>query len=123
MQHEHFIKIITQNNGHKVPVFTKKEKLRLSSQQSISGLIPIQTHEMADCPDFVSVPDIDFALLEQFKSCNPALVLLTTPESAALLRVSVKKLENDRYKGRGLKFVKIAGTVRYRLSDILAAFD
>ncbi len=62
-------------------------------------------------------------LLTRLKNCNPALTLLTTAEVAAIFRASVKKFENDRYQKRGLKYIKIAGMVRYRLSHILAELD
>lgn len=65
----------------------------------------------------------DMELLTRLKNCNPALTLLTTAEVAAIFRASVKKFENDRYQKRGLKYIKIAGTVRYRLSHILAELD
>lgn len=74
----------------------------------------------------ITVPDdsamfcFDMELLTRLKNCNPALTPLTTEEVASIFRVSVKKLENDRYHKRGLPYVKISGTVRYRLSDILA---
>lgn len=44
---------------------------------------------------------------------------LTTEEAAALLKVSPKGLEGMRCKGRGPKFVKIGGRVRYRRSDLV----
>lgn len=44
---------------------------------------------------------------------------LTTDEAAKLLKVSPKGLEGMRCKGRGPKFVKIGGRVRYRRSDLV----
>ena len=45
---------------------------------------------------------------------------LTTRDLARRWQVSVKKLENDRWRGGGVPFVRIGSAVRYRLSDILA---
>ena len=45
---------------------------------------------------------------------------LTTRDLARRWKVSVKKLENDRWRGGGLPFIRIGGAVRYRLSDVLA---
>jgi len=80
----------------------------------------IQTQD--DCKKSTLENDISSALnlLGRLKGCDPNLVLLTTKEAAAFLRVSTKKLEADRYKGGGIRFIKCSGiTVRYRLSDIL----
>jgi hypothetical protein len=44
----------------------------------------------------------------------------TTRDLARRWQVSVKKLENDRWRGGGVPFVRIGAAVRYRLSDILA---
>lgn len=46
---------------------------------------------------------------------------LMTPEQLAdYLQVSVKKLANERYLGRGIRFVKIGKAVRYKRSDVEA---
>ena len=45
---------------------------------------------------------------------------LTTRDLARRWQVSVKKLENDRWRGGGVPFVRIGSAVRYRLSDVLA---
>ena len=45
---------------------------------------------------------------------------LTTRDLARRWQVSVKKLENDRWRGGGVPFVRIGSAIRYRLSDILA---
>jgi hypothetical protein len=46
--------------------------------------------------------------------------LLTEAQLAERWQVSIKKLQADRWKGTGLKFVKIGRLVRYRLPDVLA---
>jgi hypothetical protein len=45
---------------------------------------------------------------------------LTTRDLARRWQVSVKKLENDRWRGGGVPFVRIGAAVRYRLADVLA---
>lgn len=50
---------------------------------------------------------------------EPDTEYLTTDEAAKLLKVSPKGLEGMRCKGRGPKFVKIGGRVRYRRSDLV----
>ena len=45
---------------------------------------------------------------------------LTTRDLARRWQVSVKKLENDRWRGEGVPFVRIGSAVRYRLCDVLA---
>lgn len=50
---------------------------------------------------------------------DPAEQLLTETEVAAMLRRSVKTLQSDRRLGRGLQYVKIGRSVRYRLADVL----
>jgi hypothetical protein len=50
---------------------------------------------------------------------EPEAEYLTTDEAAQLLRVSPKGLEGMRCKGRGPKYVKIGGRVRYRRSDLV----
>lgn len=43
---------------------------------------------------------------------------LTPTEAAALLGLSVKGLEGMRAAGRGPKFLKVGGRIRYRRSDL-----
>lgn len=49
--------------------------------------------------------------------------MLTETELALRQHRSVKTLRNDRVSGRGIRFVKIGRSVRYRLSDIEAFED
>jgi hypothetical protein len=60
----------------------------------------------------MSVPDlIDLEVL-------PAVA---TPEQVSkVVQTSVGSLAQDRYRGRGIPFVKIAGRVRYLRQDVLA---
>jgi predicted DNA-binding transcriptional regulator AlpA len=44
--------------------------------------------------------------------------LLNEREAAALLKLSVRTLQRLRCVGGGAKFVRLHGSVRYRLSDI-----
>ena len=44
--------------------------------------------------------------------------LVDETEAAHLLGISVKTLQNQRYYGQGLPFVKIRRMIRYKLSDI-----
>lgn len=48
------------------------------------------------------------------------LIFLTEVQLAERWQVSVKKLQADRYNGRGVQFAKIGRSVRYRLADVLA---
>ena len=51
-------------------------------------------------------------------------VLLTTDELAALLKVTPRKLEKDRYEGIGIPFIRLSRRcVRYRLSDVTRYLD
>lgn len=50
---------------------------------------------------------------------NDVSVLLTPRELAARWKISEKKLENDRWRGKGLPFLRIGSCVRYRLRDII----
>lgn len=45
--------------------------------------------------------------------------LLTDAELAARWRISRGTLANQRYKGQGCPYLKLAGAVRYRLADVL----
>lgn len=49
--------------------------------------------------------------------------LITEAEAAALLSVSKYKLQQDRVKGQGLRFIRIGRSVRYRLDDIEEYLD
>jgi hypothetical protein len=49
---------------------------------------------------------------------SAASEFLTTSEAAALLRLSPKSLEGMRSKGRGPKYIKVGGAVRYRRGDL-----
>ncbi len=51
------------------------------------------------------------------------LQLLTEEEAARLLRISVKRLQNQRWRGTGPKCVKPGAKVLYRLSDLRAYLD
>ena len=44
--------------------------------------------------------------------------LLTTPEAAEILGIKHNSLEVWRCQGRGPKYIKIEGAIRYRLSDL-----
>lgn len=48
----------------------------------------------------------------------PAYQLINEKEAAAILRVSVSKLQKDRMTGCGLRYVSYGKCVRYRLDDI-----
>ncbi|MGO3152364.1 MAG: helix-turn-helix transcriptional regulator [Galactobacter sp.] len=49
--------------------------------------------------------------------------LFTPPQLAEHFGVTVQKLAQDRYLGRGPKFIKLGHSVRYRESDVLAWLD
>ena len=52
---------------------------------------------------------------------NPLFDTFLKPgELAARWRMSLKKLENDRWRGAGVPFVRIGSAVRYRLCDVVA---
>jgi hypothetical protein len=60
-------------------------------------------------------------LLDELLAGHPATgppALLTTPETAVLLRCSVSILNKWRLSGAGPVFVKVGARVRYRLEDI-----
>ena len=44
--------------------------------------------------------------------------LLNTEQAAELLNCTTRKLEADRIKGGGIRYIKIGKCVRYNLSDI-----
>jgi len=50
-------------------------------------------------------------------------IFFTEQQLADRWQVSDKKLQADRWRGVGVPYVKIARTVRYRLSDIRAYED
>lgn len=50
--------------------------------------------------------------------------LMTTAEVAALLRVSISTLQNQRSRGEGLPYVKLAGRqIRYFRVQVQAALE
>lgn len=49
--------------------------------------------------------------------------LLTTKEAAEYVQLSHRTLENMRFQRRGIPFVKVGGSVRYRLSDLARFID
>lgn len=49
--------------------------------------------------------------------------LLTPAEVAEWFKTTEKKLANDRYLGRGPRFIKVGKFVRYRRSDCTAYLD
>lgn len=55
---------------------------------------------------------------------NPALILLTSNETADLLRISRRTLERMRVEGNGPRYLKVGGGKRsrvlYREGEILA---
>lgn len=53
-------------------------------------------------------------------STDPQDVLLSEAELASRWGYASGSLKNQRSEGRGLPFVRIGRTVRYRLSDVLA---
>jgi hypothetical protein len=48
------------------------------------------------------------------------LIFLTEHQLGRRWQISVKKLQADRYNRRGVPFVKLGRSVRYRLADVLA---
>jgi predicted DNA-binding transcriptional regulator AlpA len=49
--------------------------------------------------------------------------LLTPPQLAEHLNVPVQSLAQMRYEGKGPKYIKIGGRVRYRSSEVAAWLD
>ncbi|MEW2010754.1 DNA-binding protein [Microbacterium sp. NPDC078814] len=49
--------------------------------------------------------------------------LLTPEEVAEWFKTSTKMLANDRYLGRGPRFIKVGKYVRYRVADCKAYLD
>ena len=48
---------------------------------------------------------------------------LTEKEVAAITGRAVQTLRNDRHKGQGFAYIKFGRSVRYSLSNILAAME
>ena len=49
--------------------------------------------------------------------------LMTTAEVAGFIRASKQSLDQDRYLGRGLPYVRIGRKIRYRREDVLKYLD
>ncbi len=49
---------------------------------------------------------------------NFKYILLDTTQTAKLLNCTRRKLESDRIKGGGIRFIKLGKCVRYDLRDI-----
>lgn len=49
--------------------------------------------------------------------------LLTPEQVAEWFQTSTRSLANDRYLGKGPRFIKLGKLVRYRRSDVLAHLD
>lgn len=47
----------------------------------------------------------------------------TEEQLAEALQVSVKTLQDWRYRGRGPAYIRVGGAVRYRASDVAAWLD
>lgn len=56
----------------------------------------------------------------QLGSGAPRRLLLTSKEVSDLLKRAEQSLANDRCKRRGLPYVKVGRSVRYKLTDVLA---
>lgn len=48
---------------------------------------------------------------------------MTTAEVAEYIRASKQSLDQDRYLGRGLPYVRIGRKIRYRREDVLQYLD
>ena len=48
---------------------------------------------------------------------------LNEKEVAAITGRAVQTLRNDRHKGQGFAYIKFGRSIRYRLSDIVAAME
>lgn len=69
------------------------------------------------CPAVtLHVPQLPFMTRDHNEHPEP---LMTEQEVAQLLKRSVKTLRNDRSAGRGPKWLKVGGSVRYRLADVI----
>lgn len=60
---------------------------------------------------------MSFSELVPLKELPP---IATAAQVAAVLQTTVDSLAQDRYRRRGLPFVKIGGRVRYIRADVLA---
>ena len=61
------------------------------------------------------------AVLEKVPpSLSEDLVLLTTEQAADLCGIPVRSLEDRRFRGVGIPYIKLGKLVRYRLSTIRA---
>lgn len=49
--------------------------------------------------------------------------LMTTAEVADYIRASKESLNQDRYLGRGMPYVRIGRKIRYRREDVLKYLD
>ena len=49
--------------------------------------------------------------------------LLTEGEVARLIRMSVYKLQRDRCNGKGIPYLRLGRSIRYRRSDVVAFID
>lgn len=49
--------------------------------------------------------------------------LMTTAEVATFIRASKQSLDQDRYLGRGLPYVRIGRKIRYRREEVLKYLD
>ena len=58
--------------------------------------------------------------MEPNSSTHAETVFLTEHQLAARQQRSVKTIRNDRLYGRGVPFVKIGRSVRYRMVDVIA---
>jgi hypothetical protein len=59
------------------------------------------------------------AMMSQSQNA-PVCVLMTEKGLAARWQVTVKMLQAHRWKGKGVSFLKIGRSVRYRPDDVLA---
>ena len=50
-------------------------------------------------------------------------LIATAPQVAKIVQTTVDALAQDRYRRRGLPYVKIAGRVRYLRADVLKFLD
>jgi predicted DNA-binding transcriptional regulator AlpA len=63
----------------------------------------------------------DFFCSKEGKMMNP--ILLTERQAAEFLTIRVKTLQAWRVRGRGPKFIKLGGSVRYRREDLEQFLD
>jgi hypothetical protein len=60
---------------------------------------------------------------ESIQNLPPELTFLTDAQAAEFTGKSRQSLANDRVKGRGFPYSRFGRSIRYRLSDILAAAE